>query len=318
MPPQPLWPARKRATHRPATPSQRELARRAVREPSTTTWQHRGLAALAVAVLGIGTAGSVVLVGNAERPAADPVPQVVEAPAVERSVAAGVPRPSAFLRKSATTARSAGTDGRPTRDSFRRPLDSRTTTSIARALKARTAELAAESKLTEKRADELARKLAKKRAKERAEERERRKELLGDGKATLPVPGAGVAAGFGATGAWARYHTGLDFSAGSGTAIHAPRAGTVTTAGSGRAGGWAGTYVTIKHSDGTSSLYAHMSSVEVSVGEEVSAGRVIGRVGQTGRAFGPHLHFEIYPAGVEPGDVYNAVDPWPWLHDLGL
>jgi murein DD-endopeptidase MepM/ murein hydrolase activator NlpD len=92
----------------------------------------------------------------------------------------------------------------------------------------------------------------------------------------------------------------------------------VTTAGSGRASGWAGTYVVIKHSDGTSSLYAHMSSVDVSVGDDVDAGRVIGRVGQTGRAFGPHLHFEIYPAGVEAGDVYNAVDPWPWLRDLGL
>ena len=142
--------------------------------------------------------------------------------------------------------------------------------------------------------------------------------MLGDGEATLPVRGARVAAGFGATGAWARYHTGIDFSAGMGTTVRAPRAGVVTTAGSGRASGWAGTYVAIKHSDGTHSLYAHLSAVEVSVGDEVSAGQTIGRVGQTGRAFGPHLHFEIYPAGVEPGDVYNAVDPWPWLHDLGL
>ena len=92
----------------------------------------------------------------------------------------------------------------------------------------------------------------------------------------------------------------------------------VTSAGGGRAGGWAGTYVTIRHSDGTSSLYAHLSSTNVSDGQRVDAGDAIGRVGQTGRAFGPHLHFEIYPAGVEPGDVYEAVNPNRWLNKLGL
>jgi murein DD-endopeptidase MepM/ murein hydrolase activator NlpD len=87
----------------------------------------------------------------------------------------------------------------------------------------------------------------------------------------------------------------------------------VTTAGSGPAGGWAGTYVTIQHADGFSTLYAHLAAVTVSVGETVSAGQRIGSVGMTGRTFGPHLHFEVYPAGVTPGDVYSAVDPRPWL-----
>ena len=314
MPRLPLRPARKPAEHEPATPSQRSLARRAVPESTTSSWRHRGVAALAVAVLGVATAGSVVLVGNAEHPVVGGVPQAVERPAVERSAAAGVPRPKAFQRQTGAP----GEADRPTRSSVRQALTDQSATTLSSALRSRSAELAKEAKQTRARAQKLAEKRAKERAEKKAEARERRKKLLGDGKATLPVPGARVAAGFGATGAWARYHTGIDFSAGSGTAIHAPRAGTVTTAGSGRASGWAGTYVTIKHSDGTSSLYAHMSSVEVSVGDEVSAGRVIGRVGQTGRAFGPHLHFEIYPAGVEPGDVYNAVDPWPWLHDLGL
>ncbi len=311
------WPARKASAEpEPAIPSQQSLARRALIEPSPHTWRHRGLAVLTVGVLGIATAASVVLVGNAERPlAAGPLP-AVEKPAVERSVAAGVPRPKAFARESGTTdARSsAGTDSRPTRDSARTALPAQLPATVGNAVRARSAELSKEAVATQKQA----RKLAKKQAERRAAERERKKQLLGDGKATLPVPGARVAAGFGATGAWARYHTGVDFSAGSGTQIHAPRAGVVTTAGSGRASGWAGTYVAIKHSDGTSSLYAHMSSTEVSVGESVAAGRVIGRVGQTGRAFGPHLHFEIYPAGVEPGDVYRAVDPWPWLRELGL
>lgn len=316
MPSALFQPARKRVSQ-PVAPTQRSLARRALVEPRR--WTHRGIAALAVALLGVGTAGSVVLVGNAELPTTGGVHQSAEVPAVQRSVNPSVPRPKAFLREAATTRN--GVD-RATRDATRPALGADSPTSVTAAAKTRSADLAANAAATKKKADRLAEKRAEKRAKERAEkraaERERRQQLLGDGKATLPVPGARVAAGFGATGAWARYHTGIDFSAGSGTQIHAPRAGTVTTAGSGRASGWAGTYVVIKHSDGTSSLYAHMSSVDVSVGDEVDAGRVIGRVGQTGRAFGPHLHFEIYPAGVEAGDVYNAVDPWPWLRDLGL
>jgi murein DD-endopeptidase MepM/ murein hydrolase activator NlpD len=139
------------------------------------------------------------------------------------------------------------------------------------------------------------------------------------GKACLPVAYTRIAAGFGATGSWARYHTGIDFSARSGTTVRAPRAGVVTWAGSGgRAGGWAGRYVAIRHSDGTSTLYAHLSATSVARGARVAACGVIGRVGQTGRAFAPHLHFEVYPAGVTAGDVYRAVNPRPWLARLGL
>jgi murein DD-endopeptidase MepM/ murein hydrolase activator NlpD len=63
---------------------------------------------------------------------------------------------------------------------------------------------------------------------------------------------------------------------------------------------------------------AHMSTVSVSVGQTVSPCQVVGAVGMTGRTFGPHVHFEIYPAGITPGDVYRAVNPEPWLHNLGL
>jgi murein DD-endopeptidase MepM/ murein hydrolase activator NlpD len=61
-----------------------------------------------------------------------------------------------------------------------------------------------------------------------------------------------------------------------------------------------------------------MSSVSVAVGQTVSPGQVVGAVGMTGRTFGPHLHFEIYPAGSSPGDVYRAVNPEPWLRSRGL
>ena len=127
----------------------------------------------------------------------------------------------------------------------------------------------------------------------------------------FPVAKRTMGARFGAVGSWSRYHTGLDFRAGSGTPIRAAQAGTVTFAGS--SGDWAGNYVTIRHPDGVTTQSSHMSTVSVEPGQRVVAGQVIGAVGNTGRSFGSHLHFELYPAGVEPGDVYRAVNPLPWL-----
>jgi murein DD-endopeptidase MepM/ murein hydrolase activator NlpD len=131
-----------------------------------------------------------------------------------------------------------------------------------------------------------------------------------------PVPGAVVGSPFGATGLWARYHTGLDFRAGQGTPIRAVQSGVVLFAGN--KGNWAGNHVAIQHPDGGTSMSSHMSSMAVRSGESVRAGQVIGRVGQTGRAFGAHLHFEIYPRGVRYGDIYSAVNPVPWLRDQGV
>jgi murein DD-endopeptidase MepM/ murein hydrolase activator NlpD len=61
-----------------------------------------------------------------------------------------------------------------------------------------------------------------------------------------------------------------------------------------------------------------MSTVSVYVGERVSGGQRVGRIGMTGRTFGPHVHFELYPAGVTPGHLYQAINPAPWLHRKGL
>lgn len=131
-----------------------------------------------------------------------------------------------------------------------------------------------------------------------------------------PVPGAVIGAHFGEYGSWSRYHTGLDFRAGYGTPIRAVKAGTVLYAGN--SGNWAGNHVAIKHADGMTTMSSHMSSMAVSAGQTVRAGQVIGYVGQTGRAFGAHLHFELYPAGVKYGDVYKAINPQSWLAANGV
>lgn len=131
-----------------------------------------------------------------------------------------------------------------------------------------------------------------------------------------PVPGAVIGAAFGEYGSWSRYHTGIDFRAGYGTPIRAVRPGVVLFAGN--SGDWAGNHVAIKHGDGMTTMSSHMSSVAVRAGQTVRAGQIIGYVGATGRAFGPHLHFELYPAGVKYGDVYQAINPQPWLRASGV
>ena len=86
-------------------------------------------------------------------------------------------------------------------------------------------------------------------------------------------------------------HRGVDITAPGGTPIMAARSGVVLVS---TYGSSYGNYVTIAHSDGTRSLYAHMSSRAISAGSTVSRGQVIGYVGSTGSATGNHLHFEIW------------------------
>lgn len=136
------------------------------------------------------------------------------------------------------------------------------------------------------------------------------------GPVVLPVaPGKyKLGSTFGAVGSWARYHTGADIQAPMGEPILAVAAGKVVAP---TGGSWAGTHVVLRHADGSHTLYAHMSAKTVNEGDDVTPGQEIGKLGQTGRAFGPHLHFEHYPAGVQPGDVYQADDPIKWLKSQG-
>jgi murein DD-endopeptidase MepM/ murein hydrolase activator NlpD len=121
-----------------------------------------------------------------------------------------------------------------------------------------------------------------------------------------PVPG-GISSGFGQRFhpvlRYSRMHNGADMSAGSGTPIHACRAGTVVIAGG--QGGYGNTIV-IDHGGSMATLYAHQSSLAASQGAHVEAGEVIGYVGSTGMSTGPHLHFEVRLSG-------NPVDPAAYL-----
>ena len=94
------------------------------------------------------------------------------------------------------------------------------------------------------------------------------------------------------------YHSGTDIAAPAGSPILAAANGTVTIANALDSwGGGYGYYVRIDHGGGLETLYAHCSSICVTAGQQVQAGQVIGYVGQTGRATGNHLHFEVYQNG---------------------
>lgn len=101
-----------------------------------------------------------------------------------------------------------------------------------------------------------------------------------------------------------RFHTGVDYPAPMGTPVAAPATGTVTYAGW-LAGGW-GRVVTIAVGSGVRTMLAHLSRVDVVVGQRVSQGEEVGAVGTSGNSTGPHLHLEVRLRGA-------AVDPGPAL-----
>jgi len=89
---------------------------------------------------------------------------------------------------------------------------------------------------------------------------------------------------------WGRLHAGTDFAAPIGTPIYATADGIVTHA------GWSSGYgrlIKIQHDFGIETRYAHLNSMDVSVGERVSRGERIGAMGNSGRSTGPHLHYEV-------------------------
>lgn len=120
-------------------------------------------------------------------------------------------------------------------------------------------------------------------------------------------------------------HRGIDISAPEGVLVHAVATGTVREVGP--KSGY-GNAVVVEHTDGKASLYGHLSSMNVSVGQSIQQGDVVGAVGRTsagpdgvvppwGATMGPHLHMEIhrsYPPQLPQGAAGGTVlDPVAWL-----
>lgn len=128
---------------------------------------------------------------------------------------------------------------------------------------------------------------------------------------SLPVASYTITSTFGESGSmWSSgYHTGLDFAAPTGTPIKAVHSGTVKSA------GWSGAYgyrTVLELDDGSELWFCHQSSMTVTVGQKVTTGELIGRVGATGNVTGPHLHLEVHtPDG-------TGIDPNTWLQSKGI
>ncbi|MBA0049924.1 LysM peptidoglycan-binding domain-containing protein [Streptomyces sp. AJS327] len=134
----------------------------------------------------------------------------------------------------------------------------------------------------------------------------------GNGAYTAPVD-ASTSTPYGASGgSWSSgSHTGVDFSASSGTPVKAVTSGIVISA------GWGGAYgneVVVRHDDGKYTQYAHLSSLSVRSGQQVDTGEQLGLSGSTGNSTGPHLHFEV-----RNGPSYGAdIDPLGYLRAHGV
>ncbi|MFI6367208.1 M23 family metallopeptidase [Nocardia sp. NPDC050630] len=113
--------------------------------------------------------------------------------------------------------------------------------------------------------------------------------------------------GYGAR--WGVLHPGVDIAAPIGTPIYAVEDGTVIDAGP--AAGF-GMWVRIRGDDGTVTVYGHVNTTLVSVGQHVLAGDEIATVGNRGESTGPHCHFEVWLNGTD------RIDPLPWLATRGI
>lgn len=122
----------------------------------------------------------------------------------------------------------------------------------------------------------------------------------------LPALGS-YTSGFGAR--WGTLHAGVDIANAIGTPILAVADGTVIDAGP--ASGF-GMWVRLKHADGTVTIYGHIDSATVTVGQQVMAGDEIAKMGNRGFSTGPHVHFEVWLNGTD------KVDPLPWLASRGI
>ncbi|MEU7037076.1 M23 family metallopeptidase [Streptomyces sp. NPDC046237] len=132
-----------------------------------------------------------------------------------------------------------------------------------------------------------------------------------------PVGGYTLTASFNQGGAmWAHKHSGQDFAVPVGTPVKAAGAGTVVKAGpnGGGDGPAYGNAIVVKHANGKYSQYAHLSKINVHLGQKVGAGQKIALSGNTGNSSGPHLHFEIRTTP----NYGSALNPAAFLRSVGV
>lgn len=103
------------------------------------------------------------------------------------------------------------------------------------------------------------------------------------------------------------FHGGLDIAAPHGTPVYASRSGKVIRVGK-KVRGY-GQLIVIEHKYGYRTYYGHLSKIMVKTGQKVAAGKQIGKVGSSGRATGPHLHFEVRKHGRKTNPLVHAVRP---------
>ncbi len=117
-------------------------------------------------------------------------------------------------------------------------------------------------------------------------------------KSVLPLSGYRVTSRFGyrihPISGNTTFHYGADLAASSGTAVVSAGEGTISETGYGSING---NYIIVSHPGGFATHYAHLLSIEVTEGQQISCGQQIGKVGSTGYSTGPHLHFEIRKDG---------------------
>lgn len=140
----------------------------------------------------------------------------------------------------------------------------------------------------------------------------------------MPVLGGRISQGYGATafaqtGYAGKRHNGIDIAAPIGTPIYAAAEGTVAAVGNQDAycpRGAYGRFIAIRHPNGLVTLYAHLSQASVSPGQAVKRGDVIGYVGATGYATGPHLHFTVYAGSTFQIGATRVCGPGPQGGDV--
>ena len=113
-------------------------------------------------------------------------------------------------------------------------------------------------------------------------------------------------------GPYTSYHSGTDLRAPTGTPVYASAGGRVILAEQLMIHG---NMVVVDHGWGVVTGYAHLSTIDVQVGQEVAVGDLLGKVGNTGRSTGAHLHWEVWVGGISVDGLQWLQEFYPWAGD---